>query len=66
MMRFWSVKVDHFFRSPVKVEIAQNDVLTFPNNFLDLSQLLPTFQRAVKVAKTTTFPTFPPILIGES
>lgn len=64
MTRFWPVKVAPFFRFPVKVEIAQNDVLTFPNGFLDLSQLLPTFPRAGKVAKTTTFPTFTPYIIG--
>jgi hypothetical protein len=55
-----AVKVASFFRPPVKVEIAKNDVLTFPNKILDLYQLLPTFPVVVKVAKTTTFQLLPP------
>jgi len=58
-MKFWPVKVAFFFRSPVKVEIGKNGLLTFSNGFLDLSQLFPTFQGDGKVTQTTTFPTFP-------
>jgi hypothetical protein len=32
-----------FLKNTVKVEIDENDGLTFPNGFLDLSRLLPTF-----------------------
>ena len=58
------VKVNAFLKNTVKVEIDKNDGLTFPNGFLDLSRLLPTFQGVGKVTKTTTFPTFTPYLIG--
>jgi hypothetical protein len=44
MTRFSPVKVAPFFETPVKVEIEENGLLTLPNNFLDLSQLLPTFR----------------------
>lgn len=64
MSDFSPVKVDPFLRSPVKVEIEENRLLTLPNNFLDLSQLLPTFQKVGKVTQTTTFPTFTPYIIG--
>jgi hypothetical protein len=62
MRRFWPVKVAPFLGISVKVEIGENDVLTFPNNFMNLYRLLPTFPGVVKVTKTTTFPTFPPYL----
>jgi hypothetical protein len=59
------VKVDPFLRSPVKVEFGKNSVSTFPNGFLDLSQLLPTFSHVGKVRQTTTFQLFPPIYRGK-
>lgn len=63
MSDFSPVKVDPFLRSPVKVEIEENRLLTLPNNFLDLSQLLPTFFRKwEKSPKRQLFQLLPPIL----
>ena len=50
MRRFWPVKVAPFLRISLKVENGENDVLTFPNNFINLYRLLPTFPWVVKVA----------------
>jgi hypothetical protein len=65
MTRFWMGKVAPFFKTLVKVENGENDDSTFPNGFLDLSQLFPTLLGAGKVAKTTTFQLFPPIYRGK-
>ena len=65
MGSFSMVKVDAFLKNAVKVEIDKNDGLTFPNGFLDLYQLLPTFLNTGKVSKSPTFQLFPPIYRGK-
>ncbi len=60
-----AVKVALFFETTVKVKNGKNSVLTFPNGFLDLYRLLPTFRTTGKVDQTTTFQLFPPIYRGK-
>lgn len=65
MMSFYPVKVRPFLKPSVKVRIRENGVFTFPNSFLDLSQLLPVFPRERKASQALTFLLFPPIYRGK-
>ena len=56
------------FESSAKVALNRGTItgiLTFPNDFLNLAQLLPTFPGSGKVRHNPTFQLFPPIYRGK-